>query len=66
MENGVVDLQFSEMIVNAVNLRFMNSKTGETKEEGATRPEVILRQLTTRPGQVRAAPGLSFRVWLRV
>ena len=53
MENGVVDLQFSEMVVNAVNLRFTDRKTGEIKEGGATRPEVILRQLTTRPGQVR-------------
>ena len=59
MENGVVDLQFSEMVVNAVNLRFMDRKTGETKEEGATRPEVILRQLTTRPGQARAPESRS-------
>ena len=53
MENGLVDLKFSEMVVNNVNLRFMDRKTGESKEEGATRPEVIMRQLTTRPGQAR-------------
>ena len=52
MENGTVDLRFSEMIVNNLNLRFVDRKTGESKEDGATRPEVILRQLTTRPGQV--------------
>ncbi len=56
MENGTVDLRFSEMIVNNLNLRFVDRKTGESKEDGATRPDVILRQLTTRPGQVRTGP----------
>ena len=36
-----------------VNLRFVDRETGEGREEGATRPEVILRQMSTRPGQVR-------------
>jgi len=59
MENGTVDLQFSEMMVNAVNLRYTDRLTGEIKEGGATRPEVILRQLTTRPGQVLLSPETS-------
>ena len=64
MENGTVDLRFSEMIVNNLNLRFVDRKTGESREDGATRPEVILRQLTTRPGQVRlgSAPSLPM-IW---
>ena len=56
MENGTVDLRFSEMIVNNLNLRFVDRKTGESREDGATRPDVILRQLTTRPGQVKTGP----------
>ena len=61
MENGTVDLRFSEMIVNNLNLRFVDRKTGESKEEGATRPDVILRQLSTRPGQVGSGSGWPFR-----
>lgn len=52
MEDGIVDLKVAEMEVNNVTLRFINKKTGESKEEGATRPEVIMRHLATRPGQV--------------
>lgn len=40
------------MVVGNLNLRFVDRKTGEVREEGATRPEVILRQLATRQGQV--------------
>jgi hypothetical protein len=38
--------------VGRINLRFVDRETGEGREEGATRPEVILRQMSTRPGQV--------------
>ncbi len=52
MQEGVVAIKLSEAIVQRLNLQFHNPKTGETKDEGNTRPEVILRQLCTAPGQV--------------
>ena len=42
--------------VGRINLRFVDRETGEGREEGATRPDVILRQMSTRPGQVGAMP----------
>jgi hypothetical protein len=43
--------------VGRINLRFVDRETGEGREEGATRPDVILRQMSTRPGQVGALLG---------
>lgn len=51
--SGVINVRLSEMVVGNLNLRFVDRKTSEVREEGATRPEVIIRQLATRPGQVR-------------
>jgi len=51
--SGVINVRLSEMVVGNLNLRYVDRKTSEVREEGATRPEVILRQLATRPGQVR-------------
>jgi hypothetical protein len=48
---GVISVRLAEMVVGALNLKYVDRKTGEAREEGATRPEVILRQLATRPGQ---------------
>lgn len=53
MEGGIVAVKLKEMTVGRVNLRFVDRETGEGREEGATRPDVILRQMTTHPGQVR-------------
>ena len=50
---GVINVKLAEMVVGNLNLRYVDRKTGEVREEGATRPEVVLRQLATRPGQVR-------------
>ena len=50
--SGVINVRLSEMVVGNLNLRYVDRKTSEVREEGATRPEVILRQLATRPGQV--------------
>ena len=52
--SGIINVSLSEMVVGNLNLRFVDRKTSEVREEGATRPEVILRQLSTRPGQVWA------------
>ncbi|BDA46032.1 Outer envelope protein 80, chloroplastic [Coccomyxa sp. Obi] len=49
---GVINVKLAEMVVGNLNLRYVDRKTGEVREEGATRPEVVLRQLATRPGQV--------------
>ena len=59
MEGGVVDLNLSEMVVGSLALRFVNKDTGEALPEGRTRPEVILRHLATRPGQVVPPPPFS-------
>lgn len=53
MQDGVVDVRLAEMVVSGLALRYVDRKTGDTKEEGRTRPDVIMRQLTTRPGQAR-------------
>ncbi|KAL3850110.1 hypothetical protein ACJIZ3_011992 [Penstemon smallii] len=50
MSGGIIKLQVSEAEVNNVNIRFLD-KTGEPTA-GKTRPETILRQLTTKKGQV--------------
>ena len=71
MQGNVVELKVAEMVVGALNLRFVDRVTGEAREEAGaaavprgrlagllrpfkrpTQPEVVLRQLTTRPGQV--------------
>lgn len=51
MEDDVVRLRMAEMLVGRMNLKFQDKKTGDIKDEGATKPEVIMRQLCTRPGQ---------------
>ncbi len=58
--SGVINVRLSEMVVGNLNLRFVDRKTSEVREEGATRPEVVLRQLATRPGQVRTESVLRF------
>jgi hypothetical protein len=61
--SGVIKIKLAEMVVGNLNLRYVDRKTGEVREEGATRPEVILRQLATRPGQVR--PLKPWTIYLR-
>ena len=53
MENEVAKLKMAEMQVRRMNLQYQDKKTGDIKDEGATKPEVIMRQLCTKPGQVR-------------
>ncbi|XP_057763886.1 outer envelope protein 80, chloroplastic [Salvia miltiorrhiza] len=50
LSGGIVKLQASEAEVNDISIRFLD-KTGEPTV-GKTRPETILRQLTTKKGQV--------------
>ena len=56
MEGDVVKLRMAEMLVGRMNLKYQDKKTGDIKDEGTTKPEVIMRQLCTRPGQVCPHP----------
>ncbi len=51
-ESGVVQLSLGEAVVNSLNLQFIDQKTGEPKEQGATKPDIVLRHFTTKPGSV--------------
>jgi outer membrane protein insertion porin family len=48
----VAQVRLAEANVNRITLKYVDPKTGESREEGRTAPDVILRQLTTRPGHV--------------
>ncbi|XP_027075417.2 outer envelope protein 80, chloroplastic isoform X1 [Coffea arabica] len=50
LSGGIIRLQVSEAEVNNMTIRFLD-RTGEPTV-GKTRPETILRQLTTKKGQV--------------
>ncbi|KAE9462261.1 hypothetical protein C3L33_05837, partial [Rhododendron williamsianum] len=50
LSGGVIRLQVSEAEVNNISIRFLDRKTGEPTV-GKTKPETILRQLTTKKGQ---------------
>ncbi|KAL6203705.1 hypothetical protein ACLB2K_027404 [Fragaria x ananassa] len=51
LSGGILKLQVSETEVNNIAIRFLDRKTGEPTI-GKTKPETILRQLTTKKGQV--------------
>ncbi|KAK8550660.1 hypothetical protein V6N12_039356 [Hibiscus sabdariffa] len=48
---GIIKLQVAEAEVNNISMCFLDRKTGEPTK-GKTKPETILRQLTTKKGQV--------------
>lgn len=60
MQDDVVRLRMAEMLVGRMNLKYQDKKTGDIKDEGATKPEVIMRQLCTRPGQACLLPHIIF------
>eukprot|EP00258_Populus_trichocarpa_P038018 XP_024454037.1 outer envelope protein 80, chloroplastic isoform X1 [Populus trichocarpa] len=51
LSGGIIRLQIAEAEVNDISIRFLDRKTGEPTK-GKTKPETILRQLTTKKGQV--------------
>lgn len=51
LSGGIIRLLVSEAEVNNITIRFLDRKTGEPTV-GKTRPETLLRQLTTKKGQV--------------
>eukprot|EP00873_Tetraselmis_striata_P003069 jgi/Tetstr1/423333/TSEL_014031.t1 len=52
MQGGVATVTVAEALVGQVNLRFVPVGGGEARHEGQVKPEIIMRQLTTRPGRV--------------
>ncbi|KAG7666840.1 hypothetical protein Ndes2526B_g04666 [Nannochloris sp. 'desiccata'] len=51
-QGDVAQVKVAEATVNRIALRYVDPKTGEAREEGKTRPDIVLRHLTTQPGQV--------------
>ena len=51
-QGDIVQVKVAEAKVNRIALRYVDPKTGEAREEGKTRPDIVLRHLTTRPGQI--------------
>ncbi|KAJ7947540.1 outer envelope protein 80, chloroplastic [Quillaja saponaria] len=51
LSGGILRLEVSEAEVNDISIRFLDRKTGEPTI-GKTKPETILRQVTTKKGQV--------------
>ena len=52
LEGGIIKLKATEIIINSIKLRWKDKATGEVREEGKTKPEVVMRQLGSQPGQV--------------
>jgi len=52
VQDRVANVKVAEAVVGKVNLRFVPIGGGEPQPHGNTHPEVILRQLQTRPGRV--------------
>eukprot|EP00967_Tisochrysis_lutea_P046814 scaffold56974_cov30-Tisochrysis_lutea.AAC.1 len=52
IRDGVVSLECAEALVGDVKLTFIDGKTQQPVESPRTRPEVILRHMTTAPGCV--------------
>ncbi|KAL4449506.1 hypothetical protein ABPG77_007150 [Micractinium sp. CCAP 211/92] len=50
--NNVAEVKVAEAVVNRVLLRYLDKNTNEARDEGKTKPHIILRNLTTQPGQV--------------
>jgi outer membrane protein insertion porin family len=51
-EGGICELKVAEAIVAKVTVRTLHKDTGEPVAQPRTRPEVVTRALTTRPGCV--------------
>lgn len=51
LEGGTLKIKVDEVVVNGINLRFENRKSGEVRAEGKTKPDVILRHILSQPGK---------------
>lgn len=52
MDEGIIKLRMAEMQVGKLDLQFEDKKTGDIRSYGKTKPEIILRQLSSKPGKV--------------
>lgn len=52
LSEGQASVKIAEAVVNRIDLRFLDSKTGDIKEEGSVRPEIVSRHIGIRPGSV--------------
>ena len=52
LEGGIIKLKATEIVINSIKLRWKDKASGEVREEGKTKPEVVMRQLGSQPGQV--------------
>ncbi|KAI7843074.1 hypothetical protein COHA_003245 [Chlorella ohadii] len=50
--SSMAEIRVSEAVVNRILLRYVDKKTNEARDEGKTKPHIILRNLTTKEGQV--------------
>jgi outer membrane protein insertion porin family len=50
--SGVVEIKAAEAVVNRIDLKYIDKKTGEMRDEGRTQPQIITRYMNTRPGRV--------------
>ena len=52
--DDVARIKVGEALVNRVSLRYIDPETGESREEGRTKPDIIMRQLATRAGEIHS------------
>jgi len=51
-EPNVPTLKIVEATVSRIELRYLDAKTGDVKEEGGVKPEVIMRHMGSKVGSV--------------
>ncbi|GMH41408.1 hypothetical protein BSKO_09318 [Bryopsis sp. KO-2023] len=49
---GQASIKIAEAVVNRIDLRFLDAKTGDIKEEGSVRPEIVTRHIGTKTGSI--------------
>ena len=52
VSDGIIRVDCAEVVVDRIALNFIDPKTQKPREKPRTRPEIILRHLTTKSGSV--------------
>ena len=52
--DDVARIKVGEATVNRVMLRYIDTESGESREEGKTKPDIIMRQVSTRAGEIHS------------
>ena len=64
VSDGVIRVDCAEVVVGRIALNFIDPKTQQPRDKPRTRPEIILRHLTTKSGSVyRYVSRLRGKVW---